>query len=274
MSKPNINDLLNRLYRVTGFRISIHDKSGREIAAAPEGLHAFCRCLQQNPRARHCCEKSDAEAFRIVEETGALHVYLCPFGLYEAVSPLYRYGTLAGYLMMGQVPESGCGFEEALDRARLYADPATLREALEVLPGYTREKIEAFAEVMAVFAEYLTLIGAVQPQTEDLPAALHEYLMLHYAEPITIPSLCAHFAFSRTALLKHYRERFGESIGQALIRIRMTQARKMLTETDLPITQIAARCGYAEPGYFAKAYRKYYGHSPTDARPYIKRSGE
>ena len=31
------------------------------------------------------------------------YIYQCRFGLYEAAAPLYHYGVLAGYLMMGQV---------------------------------------------------------------------------------------------------------------------------------------------------------------------------
>ena len=266
MTKPDVNELLSRLCRLTGFRISIHDGSGREIAACPQHLHAFCRCLQQNPSARCQCEKSDREAFQQVSRTGELTVYRCAFGLYEAVYPLYRYGAPAGFLMMGQIPEAETGAAEALRRAVPYGDPDLLQKAIEQLPCYTRDKIEAFAEILAVFAEYMTLTGAVRVWTEDTSAEVREYLTTHYAEYITIAFLCARFALSRTTLLNRYKECYGETVGQTLARVRMTQAQKLLTETSLSIAEISSRCGYADPSYFAKAYRKWFGVSPTQER--------
>lgn len=266
MNKPDVQELLDRLYRVTGFRISIHDGNGREIAASPAHPHTFCHCLQRNATARRRCEESDRDAFRLASETGALTVYRCPFGLYEAVYPLYRYGAPAGFLMMGQVPEAGSGVEEALRRSAGYGDAEKLKEALTALPGYSRDKIEAFAEMLAVFAEYMTLSGAVHAPSGDVLAEVREYLATHYAEPITVAALCARFAFSRTALLNRYRERYGESVGQTLIRIRMIQAERLLTDTKLSIGEIASRCGYSDANYFAKAYRKWFGVSPSCKR--------
>lgn len=266
MNKPDVQELLDRLYRVTGFRISIHDSNGREIAASPAMPHAFCQCLQQNPLARCRCEESDDRAFRQATADGTLTVYRCPFGLYEAVYPLYRYGSLAGFLMMGQVPETGQGVEETLRRSAGYGDATQLREALTALPGYTRHKIEAFAELLAVFAEYMTLSGTVHASSGDVTTEVREYLTGHYAEPITIAALCARFALSRTSLLNRYRERYGESVGQTLIRIRMTQAQRLLKDTKLSIGEIASRCGYSDANYFAKAYRKWFGVSPGSER--------
>jgi len=266
MNKPDVKELLDRLHRVTGFRLSIHDGNGREIAASPEHPHAFCQCLQQNPHAKRRCLGSDRDAFRRASESGKLIVYRCPFGLYEAVYPLFRYGAPAGFLMMGQVPEAGTGTEDALRRATAYGDPDALQQARNRLPEYPRDKIEDFAQILAIFAEYMTLTGAIRASAIDTIAAVREYLTTHYAEPITIASLCARFALSRTSLLNRYRDRYGEPVGQTLIRIRMTQAQALLTETSLPTADVATRCGYSGPGYFAKAYRKYHGCSPAQSR--------
>ena len=266
MNKPDIKELLDRLHRVTGFRLSIHDGNGREIAASPEHPHAFCQCLQQNPHAKRQCLESDKDAFRRASESGELTVYRCPFGLYEAVYPLYRYGAPAGFLMMGQVPETGRGKEDILHRAAPHGQPDALRQALDQLPEYPRDKIEDFAQLLAIFAEYITLTGAIRASAIDTIAAVREYLTTHYAEPITIAALCARFALSRTSLLNRYRDRYGEPVGQTLTRVRMTQAHALLTETSLPTSDVAARCGYADPGYFAKAYRSYFGVTPARAR--------
>ena len=266
MNKPDVHKLLERLFRVTGFRISIHDGSGREIAAYPEKFHAFCQVLQENPMARCRCKESDDTAFERAAKNGTLSVYRCPFGLYEAVYPLYRYGTLAGFLMMGQVAKSGGGVEEAFALAKDFADEKALEKALAKLPVYTQDKVEVFSELLTVFAEYMTLSGAVHAPSGDILSEVQKYLVENFSQPITVASLCAKFALSRTSLLYRYRERYGETVITTLIKIRMTEAQRLLSDTKLSVSEIAARCGYSDPNYFAKAYRKQFGISPGKQR--------
>jgi AraC-like DNA-binding protein len=37
---------------------------------------------------------------------------------------------------------------------------------------------------------------------------------------------------------------------------RLSKACELLTGTDLTVTEVAARCGYRDPGYFARQFRK------------------
>ncbi|MBQ4065203.1 MAG: PocR ligand-binding domain-containing protein [Clostridia bacterium] len=266
MNKPNVKALLTRLYEVTEFRISIHDVNGHERVAIPETPHAFCRCLQRDPAARKICEASDCEAFHHADETGKLVVYRCPFGLYEAVCPLFRYGEPAGYLMMGQVPAAGESLKEALDRAARHGDRQEMEEALEALPSCSREKIETFSEVLAVFAEYMTLTGAIQSSTGNVTAEVRRYLEAHFTENVTVSALCARFAVSRTALLGSYRAAYGETVKQTLTSLRLQKGRDLVLSTNTTVTKIARQCGYTDGGYFIKSYRKYFGITPAEER--------
>ena len=58
-------------------------------------------------------------------------------------------------------------------------------------------------------------------------------------------------------------ESYSENI---LLRTRMTRARELLSDPSLQIQEIAARTGYSDTHYFSKAYRNYYGESPTQYR--------
>lgn len=54
---------------------------------------------------------------------------------------------------------------------------------------------------------------------------------------------------------------------ELIVRKRLERARQMLSHSDLPIGQVAARSGYSNAGRFARAYRDLFGHLPsrTDA---------
>ena len=48
--------------------------------------------------------------------------------------------------------------------------------------------------------------------------------------------------------------------------IRIQRARDLLKEGNRPLAQVAAICGFANPLYFSKVFKKLAGVSPTDYR--------
>ena len=63
---------------------------------------------------------------------------------------------------------------------------------------------------------------------------------------------------------------FDGSIGQLfslihtlnLQELRLTYAKKLLTNTNYTIKEIASLCGYADPYYFSRAFKKHFGAAP------------
>jgi len=58
----------------------------------------------------------------------------------------------------------------------------------------------------------------------------------------------------------------GMSPVQRLRELRMTHARGLLQHTDLPVTEVAFRIGYARVQEFPRDFKKRYGHTPREAR--------
>ena len=46
----------------------------------------------------------------------------------------------------------------------------------------------------------------------------------------------------------------------------LLQAISLLSETDEPVSEIAARCGFESPSAFARVFRRQMGESPRDYR--------
>ena len=61
--KEEIGALLRALYEASGFRLSLHDATTREIAAYPEGCSPFCAAVHGPCGLHHACLESDAAAF-------------------------------------------------------------------------------------------------------------------------------------------------------------------------------------------------------------------
>lgn len=93
-----------------------------------------------------------------------------------------------------------------------------------------------------------------------------DYLNRRYAEPLTIDEVARHFHFSRQYFTKLFRRLVGQSPHAYLTEVRLREARVLLEQTTLPIHEIAARVGFADPYYFTRTFRQHLGLTPTQYR--------
>ncbi|GAA0463640.1 AraC family transcriptional regulator [Streptomyces olivaceiscleroticus] len=72
-------------------------------------------------------------------------------------------------------------------------------------------------------------------------------------------------------LTQAVRAATGRSPGQLLIAARVYRAQQLLAHTELPVRQVAARLGFADPAYFCRFFRRETGSSPGDFRKHHRR---
>jgi len=89
------------------------------------------------------------------------------------------------------------------------------------------------------------------------------YMKAHLEEPINLEALSAEVHLDKSYFVRLFRETYGQTPIQLLIRLRMELACDLITGTDLPIGQIAQQCGYTSPSYFSAEYKKHYGVTPA-----------
>ena len=75
-----------------------------------------------------------------------------------------------------------------------------------------------------------------------------EYLLLNYGRPeLTLTEVCQHFGVSVTRFSANFKQQYGETFVEALSRIRMEEAKKLLRTTNLKNYEIAEACGICRP---------------------------
>jgi AraC-like DNA-binding protein len=82
----------------------------------------------------------------------------------------------------------------------------------------------------------------------------------------TLDELVEIAAMSRSHLCHQFREHFGSSISEYVIRKRMAAAQRMLYEVELRPGDIAEAVGYPDIYQFSKQFKKSFGVSPTQYR--------
>ena len=101
------------------------------------------------------------------------------------------------------------------------------------------------------------------PSTLDLPIT---YLKDNLASKIQVEEVAKYAGMSVSALESKFKKLTNDSIYNYLIRLRMEKAKKLLTETNYAVTEIAQRCGYENLFYFCNSFKKYVGMTPTKYR--------
>lgn len=261
----DLQTVLKELHNISGFRISVHDTKFREVAAYPKEAGCFCGLIQQNDRAKRNCVDNDRETFDIVRREQKVYIYRCRFGLYEAVAPIYSFGELTGYLMMGQVLDTFSASRERVYNSALpyVKDAGALAEAVDAVPVSTKEKIRSCITIMDICAKYITLSNRIGIPKSNIAGETKRFISLNYHKKITIESLCGHFFCSRSTLMNSFKKTYSVSIGQYVQQVKMQKAAEML-RSGKSVKGASAACGFEDQNYFSKVFRRFYRVSPSE----------
>ncbi|MFS0882353.1 AraC family transcriptional regulator [Metabacillus niabensis] len=103
-------------------------------------------------------------------------------------------------------------------------------------------------------------------QTDQYVKKVIEYLHENYDYEIKIDHLSAITHLHPNYLHRIFKESMGCTIIEYLTRIRIEKAKMLITQTDIPITEVSSFIGMNSSQYFSKVFKKYTGITPTEFR--------
>jgi AraC-like DNA-binding protein len=132
-------------------------------------------------------------------------------------------------------------------------------------------KLEAEGEMKGVLARLLT---HGKPATPHRPVAdgsrgvraAMVWMEAHFTEPNVLSGLHERADLSAWHFRRTFRQLTGKSPTEHLAELRMRAARFHLVERGEPVKAVARKLGYEDPLYFSRAYRKFWGHPPSEMR--------
>ncbi len=109
--------------------------------------------------------------------------------------------------------------------------------------------------------------AALSLQTaEDRFGALHDWINGHLASDISLPLLAGQAGMSERSFSRHYAEATGLTPGRGVERLRVEAARRLLSESRLPIKRIASRCGFGSEETMRRSFLRLLAATPQDYR--------
>lgn len=93
-----------------------------------------------------------------------------------------------------------------------------------------------------------------------------EMMESHVEDPVTLTRISEGAGISVRHLERLFARSLGVSPSKYYMRLRLREARGLLIQTEIPLAEVALRCGFHNSSHFARRYRDVYGILPSDER--------
>ena len=113
----------------------------------------------------------------------------------------------------------------------------------------------------AQFSEALSLQAA-----DDKFGTLHDWISRHLAEDLSLAVLASRAGMSERSFSRHYAESTGSTPARAVERLRVEGARRLLTDSRLPVKRISQRCGFGSAETMRRSFLRLLSATPQDYR--------
>lgn len=131
-------------------------------------------------------------------------------------------------------------------------------ESMEMLRGQVRKQISNWMLRMADFRSH----GIALTMKKALA-----YIQQHiYNENLTLQSVADELHLSVSYTSECIKQAIGMNFTHYVTRLRMEQAKSLLSDPSCKMYEVAFQCGYADYAHFTKTFKKVYGYSPKDYR--------
>lgn len=106
----------------------------------------------------------------------------------------------------------------------------------------------------------------------DLVKAIVRFLRENVDKKLTLNDICSRFSYSKSFLCKIFKEEKGVTLITYFNRLKVEEAKRMLTESTQSVTHIADSLGFREVKYFDAIFKKYTGTSPVTYRENVTKN--
>lgn len=269
MNIPGLEKLMQDFYEISNMDIAVVDLRNRILARRYPG-NRFCSHIHKCADCLKRCEESDDLHYEEAKEKRDTVMYTCPFGIFEAITPIMEKDDVVAFLFLGMAIEDDAeheayAYNKALE-VTASGDVENLDKVFREIPRYPRKKLEAFASLLPILAGYIENNNLVSDTTETLGMMIKRYIKNNLTEKITLSDIAWHLHCSTVTLTEHFKKEFGLTIMEYVTSKRMQMAVRLLENSDTSVREIAESCGFSDIEYFSKSFKKFHGMSPSEWR--------
>jgi AraC-like DNA-binding protein len=107
--------------------------------------------------------------------------------------------------------------------------------------------------------------AAVSEDTERI-RKISSYIQMHYTDALDFDAIARHFGYSPRSFYRHWRQYHGVPPASYVSRLKLDEAKRLLSESSFSVAAISERLGYRSSAYFVYCFRKHSGKTPLQYR--------
>ncbi len=140
-----------------------------------------------------------------------------------------------------------------------YLGPLTLEEVA------ARSKISVRHKLIAYYVEHAggNEIGIQQAAASEPLQEVVDYIHTHYRDNLTIRELAERVHLHPSYFIRVFKRHFGASPIQFINKKRIEEAKRLLTTTNIPLSEIGDSVGIPDICYLSKLFKSMTGFSPS-----------
>lgn len=261
-----MQELLKDFHSLTNMKICIYDSDENELCFYPEKFSSFCSLLRSNVEMNERCKNCDKQAFSVCKKNREQYIYTCHAGLLECISPIIYDDKIIGYIAIGQIKSPILSNFDDIENKLPSENKKTLKEKYENLPTIEIEKIKSAIRILDACTGYQYLKNLIKSSQNKIDIMLEEYINKHLEDELSVKIICDHFHFSHSEIYSIFKNYFNCSPAEYVKIRRLDFACELLQTTNLPVNEIAKKCGIADYNYFSKVFKKTFDISPREYR--------
>ena len=133
-------------------------------------------------------------------------------------------------------------------------------------PGYELKLREVLSQlVLTCYEDIASQPTIASKQTDHKLLGMIAFIEEHLSEKLSVSDIAGSVYISERDCYRRFRSMLDETPQHFLQSMRLEKACQLLKETDLPVHEVAARCGM-DSSYFSVVFSRSYGQSPSAYR--------
>ncbi|MBE6948133.1 MAG: AraC family transcriptional regulator [Ruminococcaceae bacterium] len=236
-----INLVLQDFYNATGARIDLFNDAFVPISCSQQAMCNYCRDIQKDNRNHQGCIAFDRMLLQKCRTSGKTERDICPFGLFNIVSPIRHNGMVLGYLFFGQMKT-----QNSLIASQSYAD----------LPLTSPKKIESVSHLASILIGHILAENMLGPDVDEPLQKAVGYIHANLRENLSIRQIADQIHVSKNLLYRRFHQRFGCTVGEYINKKRVEQSLDLLANTNMSMEEISQYVGFSSASYFTRTFKK------------------